>query len=134
MDREKYIKLEFRIIEGLQGRMNLLQPQKEREENVREVLAAVLAGGEFTELKQALENPETHTRFVRDFLSYGIVTDLLCDFCVEDLIINNLKPIYIHHSQKGFISTGKRFASREELDAVVGPKVAQAVIDHFADR
>jgi excinuclease ABC subunit C len=29
---------------------------------------------------------------------------------------------------------GVRRASREELDAVVGPKVAQAVIDHFADR
>jgi flagellar protein FlaI len=119
MDREKYIKLEFRLIEGLQGRMNLLQPQKEREENVREVLAKVLLGGEFAELKQALENPETCTRFVRDFLSYGIVTDLLCDFSVEDLIINNLKPIYIHHSQKGFISTGKRFASREELDLFI---------------
>ena len=38
---------------------------------------------------------------------------------VEDIIINGLKPIYIHHGQKGFIATDKCFGSRKELNNFV---------------
>ncbi len=119
MDRSKCIDLEFRLIEVMHGRMTLLQPQKEREDLVAEALTGILTNGEFTELKAELESAENRIQFIRDFLSYGIVTDLLCDFCVEDLIINSLKSIYIHHSQKGFVSSGKRFTSQKELNLFI---------------
>ncbi|MBI5150892.1 MAG: CpaF family protein [Candidatus Omnitrophica bacterium] len=119
MDPAKCQELEFRLIEALYGKMSLLQPQKEREQMVAEALGGVLSNGEFGELKQDLQNEETRVQFIRDFLSYGIATDLLCDFCVEDLVINSLKPIYIHHSQKGFMSTGKSFTTPRELDLFI---------------
>lgn len=119
MDKTKYEDLAFSLIDKLHGRMSLLQPQKEREQLVEEVLSAALSGSDFAALKLELEDTEQRLQFVRDFLSYGLVTELLCDFCVEDLIINNLKPIYIHHSQKGFISTGKSFSTHRELDLFI---------------
>ncbi len=119
MDQTQYENLAFHLIDKLYGRMSLLQPQKDREGLVAEVLTGVLANGEFAQLKHELDNTEQRLQFIRNFLSYGIVTDLLCDFCVEDLIINNLKPIYIHHSQKGFISTEKHFTTPRELDLFI---------------
>ncbi|MCK5180325.1 MAG: CpaF family protein, partial [Candidatus Omnitrophica bacterium] len=53
--------------------------------------------------------------FISNFLSYGIITEVLCDGHVEDIIINNLKPIYIHHSEKGFIATEKNFSNQKEV-------------------
>ncbi len=119
MDQTQYEDLAFCLIDKLCGRMALLQPQKERELLVEEILTGVLSSGKFAPLKPELDDPERRLRFIRDFLSYGIVTELLCDFCVEDLIINNLKPIYIHHSQKGFISTGKHFGTSRELELFI---------------
>ena len=119
MDQTQYEDLAFCLVDKLGGKMSLLQPQKERELAVEEALTGVLANGAFAHLKPELDNTEHRLQFIRDFLSYGIITELLCDFCVEDLIVNNLKPIYIHHSQKGFISTGKHFSTNRELDLFI---------------
>ena len=119
MDQTQYEDLAFCLVDKLDGKMSLLQPQKERELAVGEALTGVLANGAFAYLKPELDNTEQRLQFIRDFLSYGIITELLCDFCVEDLIVNNLNPIYIHHSQKGFISTGKHFSTNRELDLFI---------------
>jgi len=95
--------------------MNLLQSPDEREAMVKDALSVVLEKGDFPDLKKELENEEKRIQFVTGFLSYGTVTEILCDGNVEDVIINNLKPIYIHHSQDGFVSTGKKFASHREI-------------------
>ena len=119
MDQTQYEDLAFCLVDKLDGKMSLLQPQKERELAVGEALTGALANGVFAHLKPELDNTEQRLQFIRDFLSYGIITELLCDFYVEDLIVNNLKPIYIHHSQKGFISTGKHFSTNRELDLFI---------------
>jgi flagellar protein FlaI len=120
MDTENnLIDFQFRLISWLSGKMNLLQPQPEREDLVNEAIFTTLSSGEFHKLKAYFEKDEERIAFIKNFLSYDIVTDLLCDFHVEDLIINNLKPIYIHHSQQGFVSTGKRFGSHKELDLFI---------------
>jgi len=115
MNQEKCIELEFHLVDLLKGKMNLLQPPDEREELVKDTLQQVLDGNEFPELKGDLENEEQRIQFVTNFLSYGIITEVLCDANVEDIVINNLKPIYIHHSQDGFISTGKCFANQKDM-------------------
>ncbi|HLF17515.1 MAG TPA: ATPase, T2SS/T4P/T4SS family [Candidatus Omnitrophota bacterium] len=120
MDQEKdLMDLEFRLIDELHGKLNLLQPQKEREEFVDSALSEVLRRGEFKHFKDRFSTPEECLKFIKDFLSYGIVTDVLCDFSVEDIIINHLNPIYMHHAQKGYVSTGKRFRSSHELDLFI---------------
>ena len=119
MDYQRLQELEFRTAELLTGKMNLLQSQHEREELVHEALTAIVKNGEFQDIKQDLENRETRLQFIKQFLSYGTVTDLLCDINVEDLVINSLRPVYIHHSQKGFIPTDKNFVSHRDLDLFI---------------
>ena len=113
MNNQKYIKLEFRLVELLQTKMNLLQPQDEREALVEGTLNHLFSRGEFADLKSAFDDITFRIQFLKNFLSYGIITDLLCDIDVEDLIINNLNPIYIHHSKEGFRVTGKAFTSHQ---------------------
>lgn len=114
--QELRYKLEHRIVEMLRGQINLLQPQDEKEHLVKTALNKIFQNNEFPELKEVLSRSEEQIAFVKDFLSYGILTDLLCDGFVEDIVVNNLKPIYIHHGQKGFVSTGKQFSSQKEMD------------------
>jgi archaeal flagellar protein FlaI len=113
------IPLEFRLCELLQGKLNLLQDQTEREELISQALQAIMLSGEFPLLKEKLHSVEERVKIIAQFLSYGAITELLCDINVEDLIINNLKPIYVHHSQHGFVTTDKRFATQKEIDLFI---------------
>ena len=115
MDTDKRIEFEFRLADALKGKMNLLQPSDEREIAVEEALQEIFSKGEFPELKTELEGQERRIQFITSFLSYGIITEVLCDSNVEDIVINNLKPIYIHHSQSGFIPTNKKFTHQKEV-------------------
>jgi archaeal flagellar protein FlaI len=119
MNRAKAIELEYLLIPRLKGRLELLQSQEDREVIIASVLEEVLKedakGIYLSELPT-----QTHAlQFVRNFLSYGAIEEMLSDINVEDIVINALKPIYIHHAQEGFVSTGKRFANRKELDLFI---------------
>lgn len=106
-------------MEVLSGRMNLLLIQTVREEMISDAIDRLMRDGEFPEAKTEFEDADQRLNFIQAFLSYGILTEILCDFNVEDIIINNIKPIYVHHSQDGFVSTGKKFANQKELDHFV---------------
>ncbi len=119
MNDSHFFPLETRLVEVLEGKMNLLQPNKEREILVNEFLIPVLDEVPFSEFKKELEDASVRLTFIKNFLTYDIITDLLCDFNVEDIIINNLNPIFIHHSEKGFIETDKRFSSQKQIDLFI---------------
>ncbi|MBF0477962.1 MAG: CpaF family protein [Candidatus Omnitrophica bacterium] len=107
---------ELRLIEVLEGKLNLIQKQNEREEVVSDGLLHLLKTNEFPQNKALIENKDQRFKFIKDFLSYGVITELICNYDVEDIIINNLNPIYVHHSKRGFVVTDKRFKNRHELD------------------
>lgn len=119
MDKKRILTLEMTLIEQMLGKMNLLQPQQEREELVVKTLSKVISTEDFADARVYFENKENKIKFVKDFLSYGVITQLLCDYNVEDIIINNLQPAYIHHAQKGFVSTGIQFETQLEADVFV---------------
>jgi flagellar protein FlaI len=119
MDKKRLLMLEMALIEQMLGKMSLLQPQQEREELVIKTLSKVLILDDFADLRLFFDNKEERIKFIKDFLSYGAVTELLCDYNVEDLIINNLQPVYMHHAQKGFVSSGIRFETQKEMDVFV---------------
>ncbi|MDP8213540.1 MAG: ATPase, T2SS/T4P/T4SS family [Candidatus Zapsychrus exili] len=119
MDKIRLLELEDRIVNALLGKMTLLQPQKDKEDLVTNALNEIFEGEEFSDIKSELSKESNRVIFVQDFLSYGIVTEILCDMNVEDVTVNNLKPIYMHHSQKGFVSTNKSFSSQKEVDLFV---------------
>ncbi|MDE1921698.1 MAG: CpaF family protein [Candidatus Omnitrophica bacterium] len=115
MNKNEYLELETILLHKLAGRMSLMLTDGEREAMVRQALTEVLQA-EAKDLGQACGSAENRDAFVKKFLSYGIIEDLLFNADVEDIIVNALKPIYIHHSQKGFIVTDKCFRTPKELN------------------
>lgn len=122
MENSDLIDLELLIIERLKGRLSLLQSHTEKQQAIADVLNEANGIDDKKRLEEAIESirsPEARQQFIKDFLSYGVIDDLLLDSDVEDIIINSLKDIYVHHSQKGLILTGKKFTSQKELDVFV---------------
>ena len=122
MDIYKKINFELALLELLKGHFHVLQSYEEKEGLVASALKDLFeadADDRFIKEKETLKNEENRTDFIKKFLSYGIIRDFLADFDVEDVVINSLNPIYIHHSQKGLMRTDKKFDSREELDLFV---------------
>lgn len=122
MADNKLLALEAAVLERLSGKVNLMLSQEDRERIVYGALDEVNGDLEKKIIPHELEmlkSDEEKRRFVRNFLSYGIIEELLCDFEVEDVIINSLNHIYIHHTQKGLIRTDKKFTCQKELDIFV---------------
>jgi len=122
MDKVQQIKLESILADHLFGKVRLLQSRVDREAVVKEALKEIFQAdseGRFRKEKEALARQDAQEEFIEAFLSYGIVHDLLLDIGCEDIVINSLNPVFIHHSEKGLVSTERRFSSREELDLFV---------------
>lgn len=119
MKNPKHIDLEMRVAELLDGRMALFLNQQDRQILVESALKNVFLNGEFPDLKDELQENFARATFISEFLSYDIVTGLLTDIEVEDIVINDQKPIYIHHAQRGFVVTEKRFVSRREIELFI---------------
>ncbi|MBI3602507.1 MAG: Flp pilus assembly complex ATPase component TadA [Candidatus Omnitrophica bacterium] len=119
MNRIKTLELEVLVLAKLKGRMALLASQEDRELMVASALEQVLKEDHSQEFKPDLSSVAEKTRFIKGFLSYGVIEELLCDPDIEDIIINALKPLYIHHAQKGFIATDKKFSSHRELEVFI---------------
>ncbi|OGX08856.1 MAG: hypothetical protein A2Z88_09940 [Omnitrophica WOR_2 bacterium GWA2_47_8] len=118
----KYLELESTLVERLYGRLTLLQEYEEKISVVEQTLIELLkndAAGQFRSAKEEFSNTEARLKFVTEFLSYGLVKELLGQFDVEDIIINSLKPIYIHHAQRGFVVTDKKFKHQKELELFI---------------
>ena len=117
----KELDLESLLVEKLQGKLTLLQPEQEKEATVLEALDAILRSDLGISFRSEFESgrEEKISQVVKNFLSYGLIDDLMGDSEVEDIIINSLKTIYIHHALRGFISTGKRFSNHKELNLFI---------------
>ena len=98
--------------------MTLMISSEERTSTVKSALQELL-NNEGKAFAHAVASVKDCNNFIKEFLAYGIIEDLLYDAEVEDIIINALKPIYIHHAQKGFIATDKCFGSHKELNNFV---------------
>lgn len=122
MDERRLIALESRLAEQLAGRLRLLESSQEKLAIVEKALSEILESsdhGGFAKEREELNQSEARVKFIHEFLSYGLIQEFLGDAHVEDVVINSLNPIYIHHSQRGLVSTGKRFKSIEELDLFI---------------
>ena len=115
MNNDERLDLEMRILGKLAGKMSLMMTDPEREAVVKIVLEEALLERDIP----SLAADELKIDFIKEFLSYGIIEDLLHSADVEDITINALKPIYIHHAQKGFIATDKCFRDLRELSIFI---------------
>ncbi len=116
MNKNIRLELEDQLLDRLKGKVKLLQPSLEKEELALATLESVLVNDKSRKFASEFSSGEEKTDFIRSFLSYGLIEELLCNGDVEDIVIHGLKPIYIHHAEKGFISTGKKFEHIRELE------------------
>ncbi len=122
MNRSKHIQLENQIIDELWGKITLLQPMDEKEAIIAHILENIRLGpdgSKYQELFADMADEGKRKEFIHQFLSYGVIEDLLCDQHVEDIIINSTNTIFVHHAEKGFIATKCKFADVLELDLFV---------------
>jgi len=115
MNKNDFLDLENFTLQRLVGKFTLMMTDAERSSFVRIALQEVLAqeGAPFAE---ALSVSDVKDAFIKRFLSYGIIEELLFNPEVEDIVINALKPIYIHHALDGFIATNKFFHDQKEFN------------------
>jgi len=115
MNKNEFLELEKLVLTRLVGRMSLMLADFERENLVKLALQEVLTD-EGKALADTVASGDVRNNFIKKFISYGIIEDLLYNPDVEDIIINALKPIYIHHAHKGFIPTDKSFHNQKEFN------------------
>ncbi len=119
MNKNIRLELEDQLLDKLKGRLQVLQPDRDREEIASASLESVLANDKARRFDSEFSKPADKVAFIREFLSYGLIEELLCNSDVEDIVIHGLQPIYIHHSEKGFVDTGKKFEHIRELDVFI---------------
>ena len=119
MDRNLQICFEFALLDQLAGQLRLLEDFKHKIQSVEGALTEVFrqdTAGQYADLKVELEQQERRDVFIKEFLSFGLIQGFLGDLQCEDIVINALKPIFIHHSELGLIKTDKQFANIDELN------------------
>ncbi len=131
MNKNLCIELEDHLLDKLKGRLQLLQPNDEKIELASAALESVLLTDKAKKFSNEFSDSNQKLKFVQDFLSYGLIEELLCDCNVEDIVIHGLNPIYIHHTDKGFVNTGKQFAHPRELDVFIKKLLVFANRDSF---
>jgi flagellar protein FlaI len=123
------LELEDQVLEKLKGRLQILQAPEEREELALSAMDSVILTDKAKRFSSEFSSTEQKNKFIRDFLSYGIIEEFLCDSDVEDIVIHGLKPMYLHHTQKGFCPTGRKFETIQELLVFGGRTELGRVID-----
>ncbi|MBL7132264.1 MAG: CpaF family protein [Candidatus Omnitrophica bacterium] len=123
MNKHK-LDVQAKILEQLFGKISVLQTQEEKEKVVLGAISDTYGHTPKDTLFQSKAISELNTNegreiFLKEFFSFGIVEDLLNDSNTEDIIINALNPIYIHHTYRGLVSTDKKFNTQKELDVFV---------------
>ncbi len=120
MEKRK-VDIEARILDKIMGKINLIQNDKEKKEIVSAIISELYGASREDTFMQSqtmneLMREDEREKFIGDFFTYGIIEDLLKDPDIEDIVINSLNPIYIHHTYQGLVRTDKRFTSQKELE------------------
>ena len=116
------LRFENELVDQLFGKVRLLQEFDEKVALVEEAIQRVLekdGGLQYGEIADELADEINRIKFIEEFLSYGLIQDILGDSEVEDIIINATRPIYIHHSQTGLTRTDLAFRTPQELQLFI---------------
>lgn len=117
-----HLDLTLRVVTALAGRLNLSQSYEERKSLVSEVFLELAKLPEDKSLIKKVGysiDLDSAKKFAEDFLSLEVISEFLDDPDVEDIIIDGLKPIFLHSSNRGFVKTDKQFTSNRELEVFI---------------
>lgn len=131
--------LKLEAVKALVGRIDLSQNYEERKSLVSEVfleLAKLPEGKSLIKKVGYSADSDSAKKFAEDFLSLEIISEFLNDPDVEDIIIDGLKPIFLHSSRCGFIKTDKQFTNNRELELLIKKLIifsGRTNIDHIGE-
>lgn len=131
--------LMLKAVRALVGRFNLSQSHEERKGLISEVfleLAKLPEGKSLIKKVGYSTDSNSAKKFAEDFLSLEIISEFLNDPDVEDIVIDGLKPIFLHSSGRGFIKTDKQFANSMELELFIKKLIifsGRTNIDHIGE-
>ena len=131
--------LKLEVIRALVGRMNLSQSLEERKSLVSEVFlefAKLPEGKSLIKKVGYSADVNSAKKFAEYFLSFEIISEFLNDPDVEDIVIDGLKPIFLHSSRSGFIKTDKQFTDNRELELFIKKLIifsGRTNIDHIGE-
>lgn len=131
MIKKKKLELELMLVDKLMGKLHLMQEPHERHELILNALEAAVQGDKSQFYATEFSTPADKKKFVSEFMSYGPIEGLLCNAEVEDIIINALKPIYIHHAKKGFVETKEQFENIQELTVFIKKILMYAGLESY---
>lgn len=128
MERRR-IDIEAKILDKITGQLNFLQNDREKRKVVEGIISELYGSTKEDTFMQSqalgeLMSETEREKFIDNFFNYGIIEDLLKNPDVEDIIINSLNPVYVHHTYKGLVRTDKQFLSQKELDVFIKKLVA----------
>ncbi len=112
----KWLELTDALLEQLRGRLTVVQPAEERRQ---------LAAGGLESLYQQRHHrfpplsDQDRQEFLREFLAYDRIEELLADPSVEDIMINATEPIYVHRTGQGLMRTDHRFPTQQAVAVFV---------------
>lgn len=122
MTDESRIRLEERLLDRIKGSISFSQSQKAKERTILDAFLGFCETVGVEECRESvnyLKDEGAQKEFLDNLQSYGIINPLLDDPQVEDIVINNTEPIYVHHARDGLIKTDVRFSSLRELDILI---------------
>lgn len=131
--------LKLKAVRALVGRINLAQSHEERKSLVSEVFmefAKLPEGKSLIKKVGYSTDSNSAKKFAEDFLSLEIISEFLNDPDVEDIVIDGLKPIFLHSSRRGFIKTDKQFTNNRELELFIKKLIifsGRTNIDHIGE-
>lgn len=123
------LEVELKILDKIIGKLNFLQNESEKKELVGDIISELFGSTRQDQFMQSqvlseLSDDQEREDFISQFFEYGIIEELLKDPDTEDIIVNSLNPIYVHHTYKGLIRTEKKFNSQKELDVFIKKLIA----------
>ncbi len=122
MEPKDKMQVESLLLDYLIGKLRVMQDHAEKLRFIKAGLHEIFrndTAGKFKRVKEELGVDEVLEAFINQFLSYSEIHEFLGDMNCEDIIINALNPIYIHHGAKGLIPTGKQFKTLEDLNLFI---------------
>jgi len=117
MERERIL-IENEILDKLVGKIFLLQDLTKKHEVIFQAFLEVYNSPAHQNFIKRAKCPDLDS-FFNEFLSYGVIDEFLADPAVEDIMVNNLDPIFVHKTKSGMVKTDKKFENREELDLFI---------------
>ncbi len=107
-----------KLLDRLSGKLRVVQAQEEREALAKSALDQIFHEDTAKQLPRFTSQLQ-YQEFFKAFYSYDLIEQYLEDPRVEDIMVNDVRSIFVHKTGGGLIKTGDHFSSARALHITV---------------